>query len=65
LFSCPDGVQPDPVVGLVCQDPGDVTFVECLLGSGADWLITGGKDLLEMKVEAASRTPQRLCDRYL
>ena len=58
-------VQPDPVVGLVCRDPGDVTFVECLSGSGADGLITGGKELPEMRVKAAITTPRRLCDRYL
>jgi len=58
-------VQPDPVVGLACRDPADVKFVECLLRSEADWLITGDKDLLEMKVEAAITTPRRFCDRYL
>lgn len=33
----------------ICRDPCDNMLLECCLASGADFLITGDKDLLEME----------------
>lgn len=58
--------EPDRVPGISCRDPGDLKFIECLLHSGADCLVTGDKDLLDAKLQAASiLTPRQFCDRHL
>jgi putative PIN family toxin of toxin-antitoxin system len=49
-----------------CRDPADDKFVECLLASKADCLISGDRDLLEGKFEGCSvLSPRQFCDRYL
>ncbi len=59
-------VQPDPVAGLSCRDPEDVKFIDCLLQSKARCLVTGDKDLLELRVKAVSiLSPREFCDRCL
>lgn len=58
--------QPDRAPAISCRDPEDLKFIECLLHSRADCLVTGDKDLLEVKLKPASiLTPRQFCDRYL
>ncbi len=44
-------VQPSVMTGISCRDPEDVKFIECVLHSRARCLVTGDKDLLELKVK--------------
>jgi uncharacterized protein len=58
--------QPERVPGISCRDPEDLKFIDCLLHSRADCLVTGDKDLLDVKLKMASiLTPRQFCDRYL
>lgn len=58
--------QSERVPGISCRDPQDLKFIECLLHSGADYLVTGDKDLLDAKLKTASiLTPRQFCDRFL
>lgn len=43
-------VHPSQFVQSVCRDPDDDTILACALEAGADYLVTGGEDLLELKV---------------
>jgi predicted nucleic acid-binding protein len=57
--------QPERVPGISCRDPEDLKFIECLLHSGANCLVTGDKDVLDVKLKTASiLTPRQFCDRY-
>jgi len=59
-------VHPRPISGVSCRDPDDVKFLECLLSSMARCLVTGDKDLLDVRTKAALiLTPRQFCDRYL
>jgi putative PIN family toxin of toxin-antitoxin system len=59
-------VEPGPVTGIFCRDPGDVKFIACLRQSKADCLVTGDKDLLDADLkEGLVLTPRQFCDRYL
>ena len=59
-------VHPGPISGVSCRDPEDVKFLECLLSSKARFLVTGDKDLLEVRTKAALiLTPRQFCHRYL
>ena len=59
-------VHSGPISGVSCRDPEDVKFLECLIDSKARCLVTGDKDLLEVRMKAASiLTPRQFCDRYL
>ena len=59
-------VHPRPISGVSCRDPEDVKFLECLLSSKADCLVTGDKHLLDVRTKAALiLTPRQFCDRYL
>jgi putative PIN family toxin of toxin-antitoxin system len=59
-------VHPGPISGASCRDPDDVKFLECLLHSKAHCLVTGDKDLLDVRTKAALiLTPRQFCDRYL
>ena len=33
----------------VCRDPGDDKFISCAISASADWIVTGDKDLLDLK----------------
>lgn len=58
--------RPERVPGISCRDPEDLKFIECLIHSGADCLVTGDKDLLEVKLKTASiLTPRQFCTQYL
>jgi len=59
-------VEPKPAEGISCRDLEDVKFIDCLLGSTARCLVTGDKDLLDVKMKRALiLTPRQFCDRYL
>jgi putative PIN family toxin of toxin-antitoxin system len=59
-------IHPGPTSGVSCRDPDDVKFLECFLSSKANCLVTGDKDLLEVRTKAALiLTPRQFCDRYL
>ena len=59
-------VQPGVMTGIFCRDPEDVKFIECLLHARARCLVTGDKDLLELKLKTVSiLTPRQFCDQYL
>lgn len=59
-------VRPDRESGIPCRDPNDLKFLDCLLFSKARCLVTGDKDLLEIRNKAALiLTPRKFCDRYL
>jgi len=59
-------VEPSVMTGISCRDPEDVKFIECLLQSRARCLVTGDKDLLELKLKTGLiLTPREFCDRYL
>jgi putative PIN family toxin of toxin-antitoxin system len=42
-------VRPSPLVQSVCRDPDDDAILACALEAGADYLVTGDVDLLELK----------------
>jgi putative PIN family toxin of toxin-antitoxin system len=42
-------VRPSPLVKYVCRDPDDDAILACALEAGADYLVTGDVDLLELK----------------
>ena len=59
-------VHPVNVAFTACRDPTDDKFIECLLASKANCLISGDRDLLDSKFEACSVvSPRQFCDRYL
>jgi uncharacterized protein len=59
-------VQPRSMGSAFCRDPEDVKFIDCLLQSRARCLVSGDRDLLEMKVERASiLSPRQFCEQYL
>ena len=33
----------------ICRDPDDEKFISCALGAGAEYLVSGDKDLIELK----------------
>ena len=33
----------------VCRDSGDDKFISCAISAGADWIVTGDKDLSDLK----------------
>lgn len=43
-------VHPSQSVQSVCRDPDDDAILACALEARADYLVTGDKDLLELKV---------------
>src|SRR5579864_2556456 len=47
-------VHPANVTFTPCRDPADDKFVQCLLASKADCLISGDRDLLEGRLEGCS-----------
>jgi putative PIN family toxin of toxin-antitoxin system len=58
--------QPERVLEISCRDPEDLKFIDCLLHSAAHCLVSGDKDLLDVKVKMASiLTPRQFCDQYL
>jgi len=42
-------VRPSQLVQSVCRDPDDDAILACALEAGADYLVTGDVDLLELK----------------
>jgi putative PIN family toxin of toxin-antitoxin system len=59
-------VHPRPSGILVCRDPADVKFIDCLLSSKADCLVSGDRDLLEARVQSpVILSPRQFSDRYL
>jgi uncharacterized protein len=59
-------VHPSNVTITACRDPTDDKFIQCLLASKADCLISGDRDLLDGKFEDCSVfSPRQFCDRYL
>ena len=42
--------HPSQSVQSVCRDPDDDAILACALEAGADYLVTGDEDLLELKV---------------
>ncbi len=42
-------VHPSPLVEPVCRDPDDDAILACALEAGANYLVTGDVDLLELK----------------
>jgi uncharacterized protein len=61
-----DLAQPKSLGTTFCRDLADVKFIECLLQSRAQCLVSGDRDLLEAKVERASiLSPRQFCDQYL
>jgi putative PIN family toxin of toxin-antitoxin system len=43
-------VRPSQSVQGICRDPDDDAILACALGAGADYLVTGDMDLLELKI---------------
>ena len=43
-------VRPSQLVQSICRDPDDDAILACALEARADYLVTGDKDLLELKV---------------
>jgi len=43
-------VRPSESVQGICRDPKDDAIVACALEAGADYLVTGDVDLLELKI---------------
>jgi putative PIN family toxin of toxin-antitoxin system len=33
----------------ICRDPGDDKFISCAVSAGADFIVTGDKDLMAVK----------------
>jgi putative PIN family toxin of toxin-antitoxin system len=61
-----DLVRPERVAGLLCRDPEGLKFLECLLYSKAQCLISGDKDLLAARSNTVVvLTPRQFCDRCL
>ena len=59
-------VQPRSLGSTFCRDPEDVKFIDCLLQSRAQCLVSGDRDLLEAKLEKASiLSPRHFCQQYL
>ena len=59
-------VQAANITVSACRDPADDKFLQCLLASKADCLISGDRDLLEGDFEDCSvLSPRQFCDRYL
>jgi putative PIN family toxin of toxin-antitoxin system len=59
-------VDTRPSGSIICRDPTDVKFIECLLSSKADCLVSGDRDLLEARIQSAVIVSLRqFCDRYL
>lgn len=50
------------IVKNVCQDPNDDKFLSCALSGSADFIVSGDKDLCEVKQYKNIKiiTPQRL-----
>jgi len=42
-------VRPSQLVQSICRDPDDDAILACALEAGADYLVTGDLDLLELK----------------
>jgi len=42
-------VSPKYRIKGVCRDPGDDKYIECALAAGADYIISGDRDLLDIK----------------
>jgi putative PIN family toxin of toxin-antitoxin system len=59
-------VDTRPSGSIIWRDPTDVKFIECLLSSRADCLVSGDRDLLEARIQnAVIVSPRQFCDRYL
>jgi len=43
-------VSPSQSVKRICRDPDDDSILACALEAGADYLVTGDVDLLELKI---------------
>ena len=53
-----------PVSTLLSRDPADVPVLGTLLASGADYLVTGGKDLLALAERHSILTPAQFWTRH-
>ncbi|GBU20285.1 hypothetical protein R80B4_00161 [Fibrobacteres bacterium R8-0-B4] len=42
-------VPPKHRITGVCRDPSDEKYIECALAAGADYIISGDRDLLDLK----------------
>jgi len=42
-------ISPQHRITGVCRDPDDDKYIECALAAGADYIISGDRDLLELK----------------
>lgn len=59
-------VYPGHVAGVSCRDPEDLKFLDYLLHSKAQCLVTGDKDLVDAQVRGAVvLTPRQFYQRYL
>jgi putative PIN family toxin of toxin-antitoxin system len=38
-----------------CRDPGDDKFISCAISASADWIVTGDKDLSDLKIYQSIR----------
>jgi putative PIN family toxin of toxin-antitoxin system len=43
-------VRPSESIEGICRDPDDDAILTCALGAGADYLVTGDLDLLQLKI---------------
>ncbi len=49
VVSISEIVLAPPVAGVRCRDPDDQKFLDCASGGDADFLVTGDRDLLEIR----------------
>lgn len=52
LATCAKVIKAAPLDTPVCRDSHDDMFVACSLASGADFIVSGDKDLLDVRVKA-------------
>ena len=60
-------VEPTQIDSKVCRDPNDLKFIECALASNAEYVVSGDKDLLDIKNYSGVLiySPRKFVDEFL